>query len=169
MERKRDQRRRGSRSPWVASIVVLLGVSAVAVSSAWATAPPKPKSGCWGTCGGVQGPVGGYFELRNGHVVNFADADSCLGRQPNGLDNQITLTVFTTSPPIQKKLAIKHDAFRFAGEAFMPVPAAEGVNYAMIPIELKGKFVSARKAQVSLTFIHDGSCGTKHLTIKQRG
>jgi len=152
----------------VLAALVLLPAAATPVAEA---GTPKPKNGCWGRCGGDQGPVGGYFVVAGGHVTEFGDGDQCLGKS-NGIDDVLTFSEYMTGGTVKQiKLPIKNDRFSFKGDAWRTATGAAsesgGAETTYVPthVELSGKFVSATKALVTLT-IHDAACGTKHLTIK---
>lgn len=73
-----------------------------------------PNAGCWGTCGGDEGPVHGYFYVSAGKIVNGVEAEfRCLGVQK---------VRFVTGPP-----AVEGDTF------VVPRP----VNSQSLPSSLK--------------------------------
>jgi len=116
--------------------------------------PPVAPSTCWGTCGGPEGPVGGYFSVTGGNVQDFQDTQSCLGATPDG---------FTYYLEIDKSLPISSDTFSYSGLASIWNGMAKtGTN---VVVNLAGKFTTTTEASVTLQVAY-GHCGTSHLTIK---
>jgi len=116
--------------------------------------PPVAPSTCWGTCGGPEGPVGGYFSVSGGTVQEFQDTQSCLGSTPDG---------FTYYLEIDQALPIKSDSFSYSGPASVWNGMAKtGTD---VVVNLTGKFTTSTTASVTLQ-VDYGQCGTSHLTIK---
>ena len=116
--------------------------------------PPVTPSTCWGTCGGPEGPVGGYFSVAGGKVQDFQDTQACLGATPDG---------FTYYLEIAKPIPITADTFSYSGPASIWNGMAK--TGTVVVVTLTGKFTTPTKASITLNVVF-GQCGTTHLTIK---
>ncbi len=116
--------------------------------------PPVTSSTCWGTCGGPEGPVGGYFSVTGGKVQDFQDTQACLGATGDG---------FTYYLEIDKPLPITADTFSYNGPASIWNGMAKTGTDVMVT--LTGKFTTSSSASITLHVVF-GQCGTTHLTIK---
>lgn len=144
-----------SRRAWRRAAGSALSIVLVAAFAAAAMAA-TPKAGCWGTCGGDRGPVGGFFEVSHNKVESFAASAACLGRDQFGLENGVYDV---------PNLRVHSGKFSFVGTAKRSVSTQ---TFRSVHIALNGKFTTSTKATVSLT-IHYKSCGTLHLTIRHVG
>jgi hypothetical protein len=115
----------------------------------------RPTAGCWGTCGGPQGPVGGYFSVSGGKVTGFEDTQACLGKTTYGTDYLRIARALNVSSA---------GAFSYSGSAEISDISSPKVIRS-VSVKLSGTFTTPKSATVTLTIT---SCGTKHLTILDR-
>ncbi len=164
-----DGRSRGpaSRLRIAIPIAAALIACALAVPALAGPTPPPATGGCWGTCGGQNGPVDGFFFLAKSggdyRLKEFTVSEACLGREE---DSNAPLSLYGI-PTMTAKRSGKTGLFEFSyrGRAQRPVPPQ---GSASLEVELKGAFVSATKAKVSLQMEY-GNCGTDQLTIRHHG
>jgi hypothetical protein len=150
---------RGFRARCSRAAMLVLAISLTAsllVGAAFAARPHN--GGCWGTCGGNSGPVGGFFEIVKGQVREFRVSEGCLGVSKYGFESEVIVPPAMTIGP--------NGGFSF--EKRGKRTSGEGEHASLIPVKLtvKGKFVTSTMADVSVT-IAFGHCGTKHLRIKR--
>lgn len=137
------------------TIAIVLGALTAFVLAAGAQAA-TPKPGCWGTCGGPAGPVGGVFFVMEGKVTDFGYTESCLGSTTDGSD-YFHLT---------KAIAVAAGgSFSYAGPAAVS-DLSSGKSLYSVHVTLAGSFTSTVKATVKITVAHRG-CMTKQLSIRQ--
>lgn len=114
-----------------------------------------PVAGCWGTCGGPQGPIDGYFTVSGGKLTGFEDSQACLGKTAYGTDYLRIAKSLPVTPA---------GAFDYAGSAAVSdISSAKVIR--SVTVKLTGSFTTPKSAAVTLTIT---SCGTRHLTIVNR-
>ena len=137
-----------------------------------------PKAGCWGTCGGDEGPVGGFFMVANHKIVGGISIElKCLGTQripqPVGPPAVVgeTLAVpkfgYSASGKPQGPSAIlisKSGHFSYHGKA----QRLAGKKEKSVQGDLSGEFLSATEAQVRFAVAY-GSCKPQVVRIKRAG
>ena len=151
--------------------LVLAACLAVAVSALAAT----PKAGCWGTCGGDEGPVGGFFTVKGHRVIGGVSAEfRCLGvqdiDQPAG-PPAVVGDLFEVPAPASRTAATttslkinRHGHFSFHGYG----ERIHGKHTSRIMVSLSGEFVSATEALLTFHIAY-GSCATQRLTVRLAG
>jgi hypothetical protein len=144
-----------------------LAASAVALAA-------TPKAGCWGTCGGDRGPVGGTFMVQHSRVVGFAAELKCLGTrkipQPPGRPAVVVGNLIEVPPQtvptkpgqrlVQPPIPIRKGRFDYTGTA----RRYSGQRSYKVKVDLAGRFVTSTEAKVALTIAY-GKCGTQRLVI----
>ncbi len=130
----------------------LVAVAIVVAFTAQAIAAIPRSGGCWGTCGGDGGPVGGYFVVGDHQVQSFLIDEKCLGTGKYGLPNEIA---DVPSMPVSR-----NGKFQFKGEARRTASSGESP----VHVTLTGTFLTPTKASITLMITY-ARCGTTHLTI----
>jgi hypothetical protein len=138
------------------TVVVLVAVALPALAAA-------PKSGCWGTCGGDEGPVGGFFITANHKVTQFSIELKCLGLEKIPQPVGPAAVVGDELGPLPTLKISKSQHFSFHGKATAQQPKKP----IKVPVSLEGSFATVRKAKIALK-VGFGSCRTMHLTIPLR-
>jgi len=121
-----------------------------------------PRAGCWGTCGGDEGPVGGFFFVPADHkqVQEFGYEDKCLGirsiPQPVGPPARVGYGLELPN------MTVSGGRFNFkgTGEAY-----ANSSKPTHVRLVLTGTFKTPKEAIVMLHVSHHG-CSATRLTIK---
>ena len=122
-----------------------------------------PAVGCFGTCGGDQGPVDGFFVVSDNRkqVQQFANEDKCLGTRSIGFAGGQHVTV--GDELMLPTMAVHEGRFHFKGTGKV---YAGGAKMKHVHAVLDGRFTTARVAVVVLKLAHAG-CSTIRQTIKE--
>jgi hypothetical protein len=145
--------KRWSRAPSRLIVCLSIVVPALAIVTA-AFCAATPKAGCWGTCGGPEGPLNGVFVVRGVDVTNFEYSESCLGTTKDGTDYLHIVKPLTVS---------KTGVFAYKGNATVSNLSSPKALYAT-PVTLTGMFKTATVATVTIATAHTG-CPSKQLPM----
>ncbi len=168
--------RRGSRRLAVAAAAVASLIAGLALVASVLAA--TPKAGCWGTCGGDEGPVGGFFNVTGHKIVGGILIElKCLGTHrialPAGqhavVGDELAVPEFGYSPsgrPRQPSsiLISKGGHFSYRGEA----QRLQGNEQKSVEVDVSGEFLSSTRAQIRFAIAY-GNCRSQVVRIPRAG
>lgn len=122
-----------------------------------------PHAGCWGTCGGDLGPIGGYFVVQSHKIEMFVIEEKCLGTRSVPLPVGPAAIEGDELGPLPNITIDSAGRVSFNGTTHRQTSHDQQRN---VNVQLTGRFLTATKASLSLT-IHYRACGTRHLTLHE--